>query len=75
MLTDTFRVVAHSDSIGGTVTLDVPRAPEVLEELLRRVVLVDYRPGAGICVSPHFYNTEEEVDRAVTEITDILSSL
>ncbi len=59
---------------GGTVTLDVPRAPEVLQELLRRDVLVDYRPGAGIRVSPHFYNTEEEVDRAVTEITSILGS-
>jgi kynureninase len=57
---------------GGTVTLDVPRAPEVLRELLRREVLVDYRPNAGIRVSPHFYNTEEEIDRVVTEIAGIL---
>ncbi len=59
---------------GGTVTLDVPRGPEVLRELLRREVLVDYRPNAGIRVSPHFYNTEEEVDRVVSEIADILSA-
>lgn len=58
---------------GGTVTLAVPRGPEVLRELLRREVLVDYRPGAGIRVSPHFYNTEEEVDRVITEIADILA--
>jgi kynureninase len=57
---------------GGTVTLDVPRGPEVLEELLRREVMVDYRPGAGIRISPHFYNTEDEVDFAVAEIASIL---
>lgn len=59
---------------GGTVTLDVPRGSEVLRELLRREVLVDYRPGAGIRVSPHFYNTEEEVDRVVAEAVAILAS-
>ncbi len=57
---------------GGTVTLDVPRAPEVVKELLRRDVLVDYRPKAGIRVSPHFYNTEDEIDRVVVEIAEIL---
>jgi kynureninase len=58
---------------GGPVTRDVPRGPEVLRELLRREVLVDYRPQAGIRVSPHFYNTQEEIDRVVGEIADILS--
>ena len=57
---------------GGTVTLDVPRGPEVLNELLRREVIVDYRPGAGIRLSPHFYNTEEEIDHAIAEIGAIL---
>lgn len=58
---------------GSTVTLDVPRGPEVSRELRRREVLVDYRPGAGIRVAPHFYNTEEEVDRVVAEIAAILA--
>jgi len=57
---------------GGTVTLDVPRGPEVLQELLRRDFLCDYRPQAGIRASPHFYNTEEEVDRLIAEIAAIL---
>ena len=59
---------------GGTVTLDVPRGPEVLQELLRREVLVDYRPNAGIRCSPHFYNTEEEIDRVISEIAAILGT-
>ena len=44
-----------SSQRGGTVTLDVPNGYEVTQELLRRDVLVDYRPGAGIRVAPHFY--------------------
>lgn len=59
---------------GGTVTLDIPRGPEVLQELLRRDFLVDYRPNAGLRASPHFYNTEEEIDRLVAEIASLLSS-
>lgn len=59
---------------GGTVTLDVPRGPEVLQELLRRDILVDYRPQAGIRASPHFYNTEDETDRLLSEIAAILAA-
>jgi kynureninase len=59
---------------GGTVTLDVPRGPEVLQALLQRNFLVDYRPQAGIRASPHFYNTEDEIDRLVAEIASIVAS-
>ena len=56
---------------GGVVTLDVPNGMEVTRELARREVLVDYRPQAGIRVAPHFYTTDEEVDRVMEEIRDI----
>ena len=48
---------------GGTVAIDMPNAYEVGQELLRRDVLVDFRPRAGVRFSPHFYNTVEEIDR------------
>ena len=57
---------------GGTVTIDVPHGPAVVKELGRREVLVDYRPGAGIRVSPHFYTTDDEVERTVAEIDEIV---
>jgi len=44
---------------GGVVTLNVPDAKEITRELIRREVLVDYRPNAGIRVAPHFYTTDE----------------
>jgi len=53
---------------GGVVTLDVPDGARVTHELARREVLVDYRPGAGIRISPHFYNTDDELSHAVEEI-------
>jgi kynureninase len=59
---------------GGVVTLDVPNGMEVTRELTRREVLVDYRPAAGIRVAPHFYTTDEEVDRVVSEIRAITAS-
>jgi kynureninase len=56
---------------GGTVTLDVPDAEAVTGQLLERDIFVDFRPGAGIRLSPHFYTTDEEIDHAV----DIMASL
>ena len=53
---------------GGVVILDVPNGKEVTRELIRREVLVDYRPGAGIRIAPHFYTSDEELDRTISEI-------
>jgi kynureninase len=60
---------------GGTVAIDMPNAQEVCRELLRRDVLVDYRPRAGVRFSPHFYNTMEEIDRAIATVDEILAGM
>jgi kynureninase len=62
----------RAEQRGGSVILDVPRADAVTRELEARHVLVDYRPGAGIRLGPHFFNTDDEVDSAVAEIQSIL---
>lgn len=56
----------------GTVSVDCPHAYEVCRELLAREVLVDYRPKAGVRLSPHFYNREEECDFALAQMEEIL---
>jgi selenocysteine lyase/cysteine desulfurase len=33
---------------------------------------VDWRPKAGVRFSPHFYNTDAEVDAAMAAVVDIL---
>lgn len=59
---------------GGTVSVDCPQAPEVCRELLARDILVDYRPQAGIRLSPHFYNRDAELDFALDQISEILAT-
>ena len=56
---------------GGSVIIDVPDGAVVTDELIRRGVIVDYRPRAGIRMAPHFYNTIEEIDGAMRELCDI----
>ena len=68
----TVRAPLDPERRGGTVAIDVPNGLAVKHELLEREVIVDYRPGAGIRVSPHFYTEDAECDRAVEEIEDIL---
>jgi kynureninase len=58
---------------GGTVAIDLGELSlPVSLELKRRECLVDYRPGAGIRVSPHFYNSDDECERVIREIKDII---
>ncbi len=60
---------------GGTVSIDMPNAQQVCAELLKRDVLVDYRPKAGVRFSPHFYNSDEEITQAIEAVEDVLSEM
>lgn len=61
----------HDAERGGSVVIDVPQADRATDELLRRRILVDYRPGAGIRLAPHFYSSEADIDAAVSALDDI----
>jgi kynureninase len=54
--------------------VDLPHGELVAKELLARDVVIDYRPGAGIRIAPHFYNSEEECRRALDQIAEILET-
>jgi kynureninase len=58
----------------GTVSVECPHAYEVCRELLARDILVDYRPKAGVRISPHFYNREEECDVTLAQMEEILKT-
>jgi kynureninase len=45
----------------GWIGIDLPDAARIVSELGARRILVDYRPGCGIRVGPHFYTTDEEI--------------
>jgi kynureninase len=57
---------------GGTVSVDMPDSYEVCRELLKRDILVDWRPQAGVRFSPHFYTKDEELEAAIRAVEEIL---
>jgi kynureninase len=65
----------NAEQRGGTVGIDMPNAKDVCRELLLRDVIVDFRPKAGVRFSPHFYNTMEEIDRAIETVDAVLSEM
>jgi kynureninase len=60
------------DRLAGTVAVNVPDALAVARTLKARDFVVDYRPPVGIRISPHFYNTADEIERTVAEIQSIV---
>jgi kynureninase len=57
---------------GGTVSIEMPNSKEVCEQLLKRDILVDWRPNAGVRFSPHFYNTDQELETGIAAVEEIL---
>ncbi|MEM3722322.1 MAG: aminotransferase class V-fold PLP-dependent enzyme [Candidatus Bathyarchaeia archaeon] len=51
----------------GIVNFKIDKPKEVLESLKRNKIVVSARAN-GIRVSPHFYNTELEIDKLIEEI-------
>ena len=58
---------------GGTVSIDMPQSQHVCRELLRRDILVDWRPKAGVRMSPHFYTADEELETAIAACEEIVN--
>ena len=56
---------------GGTITVWDENAAAITKELIRREFIVDYRPGAGVRISPHFYTKDEELELIIAEMKKI----
>lgn len=64
---------SHPSRRAGTVALQVDHGYEVSQGLKALDILCDYRPGAGIRLSPHFYTRDDELDAAIDAIDEILA--
>jgi len=53
------------DERGASVMFYVEDGPAMVTRLNERKVFVDCRPGVGLRISPHFFNTDEEVREAM----------
>jgi kynureninase len=59
---------------GGAVAVRTPEAEAVHRELDARDVVCDYRPEVGLRLGAHFFNTDDEIRFAVSQITEIVES-
>src|SRR5215471_18308330 len=61
---------------GGTVTVSTPDHAVCHKELGERGIVCDFRPDpfGGIRLGPHFFNTEDEVNHAVSELATIVAT-
>ena len=57
---------------GGSVMIGVEDASMVVEQLAEQRVFVDWRPRVGLRVSPHFFNTDEEIQEALTILAGLI---
>jgi kynureninase len=56
---------------GGHVTVDIDDAERVHQVLIERSFVVDFRPGGGVRIGPHFFSTEAECVGVLEEMVTI----
>ena len=71
-----FEIVGPRDSArrGGTVVVRTPEFEAVHAELDERGILCDYRPESGLRLGPHYFNTDEEIELAASQIAEIVET-
>jgi len=57
---------------GGSVMIYVEDGPAMVKRLNERKVFVDCRPGVGLRMSSHFFNTDEEVAEAMGILAELM---
>ena len=59
----------------GWIGIDFPGADRATQALIDRRIFIDYRPGCGMRVGPHFYSTDEDIDAFFHALDEIARSL
>ncbi|MGH2921354.1 MAG: aminotransferase class V-fold PLP-dependent enzyme [Gaiellaceae bacterium] len=62
------------DRRGGSVVVRVPNFEAVHAELEARSILLDFRPDVGLRFGPHFFTTDEELDRTAATLVEIVGA-
>src|SRR6185436_4547445 len=59
---------------GGSLMIGVNNGPAMVDRLAKRKVYVDCRPGVGLRMSPHFFNTDEEVEEGLKILSELIGA-
>jgi len=57
---------------GGSVMIGVRDGAAMVNSLAERKVFVDSRPAAGLRISPHFFNNDDEVQEALSVLQNLI---
>ena len=68
----TLNTPRESAQRGGSIMVGVDDGPAMVEQLAARQIFVDSRPQAGLRISPHFFNTDEEVQEALHVLAGLI---
>ena len=55
----------------GFVAVEFSNSEQVSAQLIEERYKHDWRPGCGLRLGPHFYNTQEEVHRMMDRIVEL----
>jgi kynureninase len=58
---------------GASVMIYVEDGPGMVKRLAEKKVFVDCRPGVGLRISPHFFNTDEEVKEGLGILGELIT--
>ena len=68
----TINTPVNKNQRGGSVMIGVANASSMVERLAEQKVFVDWRPDAGLRMSPHFFNTDEEIEEALNILARLM---
>lgn len=68
----TINTPLEAESRGGSVMIGVADGPRMVERLAEKRVFVDCRPKSGLRMSPHFFNTDDEVEEALRILQNLI---
>ena len=68
----TINTPLNTNQRGGSVMIGVDNASSMVERLAEQKVFVDWRPDAGLRMSPHFFNTDEEIEEALNILAGLM---
>ena len=68
------RVTEETERHASITMIEMEDPAAAVEELARRNIIVDHRPGA-VRISPYFYNTQDDIDEVVEALREIRTAL
>lgn len=65
------RTPLNPENRSGMVCIDLKDSRSLCDRLNEQKIIIDWRPDCGMRISPHFYNTKDEIDLFFSELSKL----